>query len=318
MSLLVDLAGEQLERHREVLPGNPEELTPWQEWTVYKSQHAITRLCGPGRSIRYVDGREESLFGGRLFSTLTEVELRYPYMKRVCRRSRWSDADEIAMHEVEAAGLPFYQDGIPPSVPLARVDATAYYLQIMTKASTQVEYRPSTGSWAPIGNYWVDTGELCLHKPLYASMPTRGWRRRTVPIWKKGVREEVRSTYLYQPQAWRFLCDLTHAIAFEARAMGAVRGLVDENWFPVAVVASWQGYLEDRYDIISKLKCVLHPRCVCTLIWEPGMPWPLRHTARVRELPEAVRNRLAWGMTGAGPRDPCFSGSLVGSRLILA
>ena len=95
MSLLLDLADEQLGKHRVVLAGRPEELVPWKEWTCYKGTFSIIRLAGHG-SIRYVDGREDSTFGGTFFPSLAETELRTPYMRRVCKRSKWSWRDEEA------------------------------------------------------------------------------------------------------------------------------------------------------------------------------------------------------------------------------
>lgn len=303
VALLADLAAEQLGRHREVLPGRPEELLPWKEWTCYKGMYSVTRLGG-NDCTKYVDGREVSRFGGQLFPSLAETELRTPYMQRVCRRSKWSAADEEGMLEVGGWGLPMYVSGQVPEVAMACVDCTAFYLQLMAKFSTQVEYRPDSGSWAPVGGYWVDQADLRRHKSLYASIATRAWRSRTVTLWKKGNPEARPATYLYQPQAWRLLTDIAHSMAYEAvQAFGVPRVAVDEFWLPETAVEAFQGWLYERWDLQSKVKHRWTPRSRSS--------WPLKPHNGVRELSAEVRGRLVAGMTGAGPRDPMFAATVL-------
>ena len=296
MSLLLDLADEQLGKHRVVLAGRPEELVPWKEWTCYKGTFSITRLAGHG-SIRYVDGREDSTFGGTFFPSLAETELRTPYMRRVCKRSKWSWRDEEAMWDVQGGSLPDYWDPNVPDGPMVCVDAKAYYVQLMERFSTQVEYRAGTGSWAPTGGYWVDLGELRRHKVLYASCVTRTWRSKAVTLYKRGVAEQKASTWLYQPQAWRLVMDITHAWAYEARlAFPVARICVDEVWLPQPEVESYQAWLAERWGLSSVAKAV----------WVPGEYWPLWHRDRVREQPQLVRDRLARNFTGSGAGDGAF------------
>lgn len=310
MSLLVDLAFEQLDHARKVLDGRPEELIPWKEWTCYKGMYHVTRL---GQACtKYVDGRQESKFGPTIFASVAETELRTPYMKRVCGRSRWSEGDEVAMWAVRGFELPEYYDGRVPVGPMACVDLRNFYVQIMLRFSTQVEYRAGTGCWAPVGNYWVDVAELRRHKPLYASIVSRAWRSKTITLWKKGNPEKVASTFLYQPQAWRLLCDIIQAVAQEAHgSFGVPRMSVDEFWVPIGDVASFQEWLQERWSLASAVKG----------LWEPtGLPgdyWPLWHRSRLREQSELVRDRLAQEMTGAGPRDEPFPGKLQGGRVVL-
>lgn len=296
VSLLLDLAGEQLGKHRVVMPGRPEELLPWKEWTCYKGTFHITRLGGD--CTRYVDGREEATFGGTIFPSLAETELRTPYMRRVCKRSHWSLRDEDAMVEVTNAGLPDYWDPTVPTVPMACVDARAYYVQLMARFSTQVEYRAGTGSWSPTGGYWVDLAELRRHKVLYASCVTRTWRSKAVTLYKRGEATQQPSTWLYQPQAWRLAMDITHAWAYEAQlAFPVARISVDEAWLPADQADSYRAWLAERWGLTSRVKT----------LWEPGDYWPtwsLRN--RVREQSQLVRDRLARNFTGSGAGDEPF------------
>lgn len=307
MSLLVELANAQTDRSRQVVAGNPNDVLPWKEWTCYRGQAHITRLGGA--CTRYVDGREESVFGGTLFPSLAETELRTPYMRRVCRQSRWNAVDEEAMWLADLkGGLPDYSTGQPPDEPMACMDCRTYYVQLMERFSTHVEYRAGTGAWGPTGGYWVDLAELRQHKTLYASCVTRAWRCKTITLWKKGQPEAKRSTYLYQPQAYALLCDITHAWAYEAAVrFQAPRVAVDEVWVPVALSGAYSDWLASRWGLVSRVKST----------WEPGDYWPLWSRDRLVGQSQLFRDRLAHGLTGGGGRRAAFSGSFSRGRLVL-
>jgi hypothetical protein len=173
------------------------------------------------------------------------------------------------------------------------VDINYFYWQLMQHFSTQVEYRPASGSWAPVGGYWLDSAELVRHKVLYAAIATYAWRSRTATLWMKGEAQEMKSTSFYQPQAWRLLCDIAHAIAGEAvEQWGCSRMMVDGYWFPPDVAPSFMAWLEERWGMLSTIKEA----------WEPGGRWPLwPNTQQLRPISELVRKGLRVELTGGDP-----------------
>jgi hypothetical protein len=292
---LVDLATEAADLPRELVLGRPEELCPdWKKWSCYKSDARIIRLMGNRRAIRYVDKRAVGTnFGGQEFPTLMDVDVLRPYMARAMGRSRWGPRDTEAMEELNGMGLPFFTNGVMPTGPMVLVDINYFYWQLMQHFSTQVEYRPASGSWAPTGGYWLDSAEVARHKVLYAVLATSVWRSRTVTLWVKGEATERKATQFYQPQAWRLLCDIAHAIAGEAvEQWGCSRMMVDGYWFPPDVAPSFMAWLEERWGMLSTIKEA----------WEPGGRWPLwPNTQQLRPISELVRKGLRVELTGGDP-----------------
>lgn len=289
--LLLSLAEAQMGKRRVVVDDWADHRPDIRQMTCYRGQHSIFQLAGP-RSVRWCDGSVSAEVGGAYFPSLYIGELRTAYLRSCgAGATRWDSTDVAACNEVAQDAVPGWVTA-PGTEPLVQLDGVKTYLQWMIKFSSQVIYNAGTGVWAPIGEPWRDVAELRRHKELYSSICTRTWRSPTRTLWRRGVPEEQRSTYFYQPQAWRLLSDIMHAQAQEAVAMWDVkRVMADAYWVPESRATEFELFMAERWGFEMQVKDR----------WEPGEPWPQMEACSIRVQDDAKRQALAWRLAGNGP-----------------
>ena len=301
MTLITDLAAEVHD-----FRGRRVAVPDWEHFKAtevphrrgFLGYHAFTTL---GRHPwRFADARVSTTVGGLVLPAMSQLELRAPYVD-ACnggkRRARWSSRDEDAMHEVDGAAIPHYRR---PGMPTGRVvgmDMDHSYWQFVQAFSTQVEYRPATGAWGAVGAEWRDLPTLLPLKTMRSAICTASWRNKTAVWTSEGEDHEVRSPY-YQPQAFRLLSDYLMSWAQEVVALFQPWAIIVDC--VVLDEDKVEGFLEfqaDRWGVTSHLERE----------WSPGEEWPWPTSRRpghnLRQVPDLVRQRLAWLATGHGPHD---------------
>ena len=313
--VLLDLA-----RARHVGPRPEWRLTvPPNEWLETRGRLIATRTCWAGSTSvttggrfghRYVaEGQTMTVVAGEEFPNMWPGELRRDYMK-ACdpamfdhprRRPLWGGRDEDGLEEIKGLIIP----GLVrphPELPLVGVDLTNCYLSLLRHFSTRVEYRPSSGAWAPVGEEWLDLEELRNLKTLYATIVSRSWMAKHSFRYCRGTLVQSPGTLdTYQPQAARLLSDYLHAVMQECVALFDAYALcADEVVVREELAEDVREFLRGRWGLESRVK----------RRWEPGQEWPwstLKHArARIRELSPQVRNALAWRLAGESYHGAAF------------
>ena len=314
-------SGVLLQCAQERYDGLPREQVEWARWLEVEAPHRSGFLASMAKVFttagrhpqRFCDRDSRSVFGGVEFAGMHELEVRGTYLRRclgeeALHRRYWSRADEAAAEEVWAVSRfspPSYYAPPPVDAGLVEVDLVAAYVQMFEHFSTRVEYRTASGIWAPVGEPFLDTGELRRHKTVYASIASHAWRSRHSPRWVRGEWVEQRGiSATYNPQAARLLVDILHAVAQEmVGLLGAVAVKTDSYVLRADRASLAIDYLRGRWGLESRVKTA----------WEPGQPWPTSWAhnyqatrSNIREQADQVRQNLALGMTGEGtPLEAC-------------
>ena len=307
MTLLTDLAQEVHHFHGRRVP-----VEDWPRWVAedaptrkgFLGYHCFTTLGG--KPTRFADATVSCEVGGLVLPAMHELELRSPYIN-ACngerRRAKWSSRDEERMLEIAGHAIPYYRRDGMPTRPVVGLDMDASYWSFVQHFSTQVEYRPSTGAWAGVGAEWQDVPTLLPLKPLRSSICSTAWRNKFASWGKGDEAKQVRAPH-YQPQAWRLLSDYLMAWAYETVGLfGAWAIVVDCAVIDERKAQDFREYAFDRWGATFHID----------KRWQPGEPWPwklVHERSNLRELPDTVRQRLSWTLTGNGPHDA----PLIGSR----
>lgn len=296
---LSSIAGNLLSsEHRETIPPGEwshtrSRLLSSGRWWV--GHHSVTSIGGRPR--RYCDGGVSTQIADRSYQGLWEGELRNPYLLACdpeLRQGRhWGAPDEAALAEISGIELPHFFRR-PPELPLVSIDLNAAYLSIFRNFSTRVEYRPRSGTWGAVGEPFQDLEELRKLKVLYSTIWSNAWRRKHAVYYFEGQQiEHPRISPTYQPQAARLLSDYFMAIAQEViSTFDAVGALCDAFIVREEQADDLLGFLQGRWGLGAKIE----------RRWEPGEEWPwpsMKHPqGKIRELPDLVRARLAWRISG--------------------
>lgn len=299
MTLLLDLAREVHE-----FAGRREPVEEWRQFCRDRvptmrarvGDHSVTTMGRYPR--RFVDAAMWCRIGGERFAHMWEAEPRSRYID-ACNggkaKARWAARDHEAMEAIRGAEIPHYRKAGTPTVPCVCIDLDAAYWSFARHFSTQVEYAPDSGSWAAVGSEWRDLPTLMRAKVLRSTICTVSWHNRFGAWYDHGERHETRSPY-YQPQAYRLLSDYLMSVAQEVVALFDPWAVNNDGYVIEAHQADdLTEFLADRWAASSKVE----------KSWAPGEPWPWvdRHPrCAIRPVPDLVRQRLAWAMTGQGPQ----------------
>lgn len=299
MTLLTDLAQEVHE-----FGGRRVPVDNWAEFVSHDTPHlkgflgfhTFTTLGR--RPWRYCDSHVVTEVAGQRFEGMSQLELRNPYL-RACghRRSKWSSQDEDAYYEVGGLTVPSYRRKGMPKGAVVGLDMDYSYWQFVRHFTTQVEYRPESGVWAGVGYDWQDWETLRPLKTTRSAIVSSSWSNKYATWTFQSDEHQVRNPF-YQPQAVRLLSDYLHSWAQEVWALFDPWAIIVDC--AVLDADKAQDFLEfsaDRWGL------TFH----ADKSWEPGEQWPwakgVHARSNLRPIPDKVRQRLAWQLTGQGPMD---------------
>ncbi len=267
-----------------------------QHWTVLHGRHPATYYC---------DSSAKCTVEGEIFEGMAITEVRTDYLRRALGRVPRHGRRDVAMWEEIGKGhglAPQWQLGTIPVGPMALVDISACYWQLMMKLSTEVRYFPVSGFWERRGREWPDAAELRLHKAFYASIISHGFATDEISYWNRGERRKRRAPLVFQPQYCRLVSDYLHAIAQEMAVLfGAWSWQVDGGWLPAELAEQAVLWLEERWGLEARIKERLGADQVAERLPQR------RASSNLRLQDDEKRHRLAWQFTGNVAYDPEYT-----------
>ena len=247
----------------------PRVVVPdWAKFLAEQVPHMTNAWVCNGRvvvmrgkdTVTYADASAKLVVAGKEFPSMTETELRAPYLRECVlpsTRLMWSGRDVESMEH--AGTVPMFHAGAPKG-PAAYVDLNHAYWQLIEPLTTRMMYDFGSGNWSTCGQPWQDGETMAGLKTLYASIGSHAFR--VARIAAQGGKPR-RNPFFY-PQAWAVMVDTLHSVALEAVALfGANYVCVDGAWVPAEKAEEYKQFLAERWALESRVQ----------LTWDPSQPW---------------------------------------------